>query len=142
MCVAFETKVENFQLKNQNLISKWITDVIHSHDKTPGDITYIFLSDEELLEYNKNYLQHDFYTDVITFDYTQENILSADIFISIDRIVDNSSAYNNSVSDELKRVMIHGVLHLLGYDDKNDEDMLVMRKQENIEMELLKEPIV
>lgn len=108
-----------------------INDLIKSEQKNKGEITFIFCSDKYLLEINKEYLQHDYYTDVITFDYSENNIISGDIFISIDRVKENADTYKVSFENELYRVMLHGVLHLVGYNDKTKEEQKIMRQKED-----------
>ncbi len=105
--------------------------LILKEQKIKGDITFVFCSDDYLLKLNKDYLQHDYFTDIITFDYCEKNIISGDIFISIDRIKENARQYNVTFENELQRVMIHGVLHLVGYKDKSEEEKKIMREKEN-----------
>lgn len=99
-------------------------------------MSYIFVSDEKLLEVNKQFLSHDYYTDIITFDYVEDNVISGDIYISIDRIKENAKKFNVTFDNELHRVIIHGVLHLLGYKDHNPKDEKQMRKEENEALQL------
>lgn len=105
-----------------------------------GDINYIFCSDEELLEINIRHLNHSTYTDIITFDYTEGNKISSDIFISIDRVEENAKKFKVSFEEELHRVMIHGILHLCGYKDKSKADAELMRKKENAALKMF-EPL-
>lgn len=121
----------DFELANEELYSKWIEEVISSENKILGELNYIFCTDEYLLDVNIKYLNHDYYTDIISFDYSEGNIISGDMFISIDRIVDNAKDLNVSFEEELKRVMIHGVLHYCGYKDKSESDELIMRQKED-----------
>lgn len=100
-------------------------------EKKTGDIAYIFCSDERILEINKQYLQHDYYTDIITFDYSEDNIISGDIFISIDTVKSNSLDFGSDFETELLRVIIHGILHLCGQDDKSPELRMEMTRKEN-----------
>lgn len=109
----------------------WLQQVISDEGKECGDINLIFCSDEALLEMNKQYLEHDYYTDIITFDYSDDEEISGDLFISIDRVVDNSKMFGYEYLSELKRVCVHGVLHLCGYKDKSEEDEKVMRAKED-----------
>lgn len=102
-----------------------------------GDISFIYCSDSYILDMNKNYLGHDYYTDVITFDYCENDIVSGDIFISLHTVEDNADEYDVSFEKELYRVMIHGVLHLLGYNDKTEEEQKNMRKKENFYLDKL-----
>ena len=96
-----------------------------------GEITIVFCTDDYLLEMNKTYLNHDFYTDIITFDYSENGVISGDLFISVDRVNDNAGSFSVSVDNELKRVIYHGVLHLCGYKDKTENDEKEMREKEN-----------
>lgn len=112
-------------------ISLWINKIITNHNKIEGDITYIFCSDNYILDINQKYLSHDYFTDIITFNYNKDNIISGDIFISLDTVFNNSKIYKQTFETELHRVMIHGILHLLGYDDHTETDIANMRKAEN-----------
>ena len=121
----------DFVLENEEAIRFWISNVIGSENKKTGEINYIFCDDEYLLEINKEHLQHDYYTDIISFDYTVGNEISGDMFISIDRVKENAQDFNVSFDEELKRVIVHGVLHYCGYKDKSEEDELLMRNKED-----------
>ena len=96
-----------------------------------GDITFVFCSDEELLGVNKEFLNHDYYTDIITFDYSEGSVISGDLFISIDRVKENALSFNVKIMEELHRIAFHGVLHLLGYNDKTEAEVIIMRAKEN-----------
>lgn len=109
----------------------WLKELIISEDKKPGEINYIFCDDDHLLQVNKDFLNHDYYTDVITFDYVKGKTISADIFVSLPRILHNSSTLSNAFNSELLRVLAHGVLHLCGYKDKTDEEISEMRQKED-----------
>ncbi len=130
---------EEIDVPNINLeeAERWITQVIEKNNKDVGELTYIFCSDEYLLEINKQYLQHDYFTDIITFNYCEEDTISGDLFISVDTVLDNSKTFGVDFETELNRVIIHGVLHLIGFDDKCDEDQEEMTRQENLSLELL-----
>ncbi len=121
----------DFKLVDSDKIRIWIEDVIKKEKKTVGDITYIFCDDDYLLERNKEFLDHNTLTDIITFNYCIDNNISSDIMISIDRVKENSTTFENSFNKELKRVMIHGILHLIGYNDKSDKEKELMREKEN-----------
>lgn len=108
-----------------------LTNLLNKEAKILGDISIIFVSDPYLLEMNQKYLNHDYYTDIITFDYCDMNIVSGDLFISVDRVQDNAEIFNVDLLTELHRVMIHGVLHLCGYKDKTEEEERNMRELEN-----------
>lgn len=122
--------VDNLSL-NEIDLTNWISKVCLSENHQLGEISIIFCSDEYLLEMNRIHLDHDYYTDIITFDYTDNQIVSGDLFISIDRVRENASDFHVSFQHELHRVMIHGVLHLCGYKDKSDEEEKLMRSKEN-----------
>lgn len=115
---------------NSELFALWLEQVANEEGFEADAISIIFCSDEELLEMNKQYLDHDYYTDIITFDYSEGNYISGDLFISIDRIIDNVSQLNVEYPSELRRVCVHGVLHLCGYKDKSPSDETQMRERE------------
>jgi probable rRNA maturation factor len=135
--ISFQTQDIELVLKEKNRIRLWIVDAIRNEGKKTGDITYIFCTDEYLLGMNQQYLQHDDYTDVITFDYTEGDRVSGDIFISVERILDNSMQLKTTPVDELHRVMIHGVMHLCGYKDKKPKERTNMTVKENQYLEML-----
>ncbi len=120
-----------FELKHKIFNNNWLKSVAGSEGKRVGDIGIIFCSDRRILEINLKYLKHDYYTDIITFDYCEGDILSGDLFISIDSVRENSAFYGTLFEDELNRVMVHGILHLIGYDDHSESDIAVMREREN-----------
>jgi rRNA maturation RNase YbeY len=109
----------------------WLNQVVVNEGLETGDINVIFCSDEYLLKMNIDFLQHDFYTDIITFDYCEDSIVCGDLFISIDRVVDNAEKLSTDYTEELKRVCVHGVLHLCGYNDKSSEEENQMRLKED-----------
>lgn len=121
----------SFSLKNKRFIKSWIKDIIQQNKKELGDINYIFCSDEKILEINKEFLKHDYYTDIISFDYCEVNKINGDIFISIDTVKSNSIKYKTEFIEELHRVIVHGVLHFLGFKDKTKIDTEKMREAEN-----------
>jgi probable rRNA maturation factor len=131
VAISFHNEGITFQLKEKNRHKKWIGDWIHSHQKIPGKITYIFTSNELLRLMNREYLNHNYFTDVITFDYTEGETLSGDIFISVDQVILNAGTFDTETNEELRRVMIHGVLHLMGYADRTDPEKQEMRNLEN-----------
>lgn len=120
----------DFLISNEEEYTSWIEKVIESEGKDLGELSYIFCDDEYLLEINQQYLDHDTLTDIISFDYTEGNLVSGDIFISVERVQDNANDFNVSFEEELKRVIIHGVLHYCGYKDKSESDELLMRSKE------------
>ena len=121
----------DFELENEALYEEWVSKIIDSEDKTEGEINYIFCDDEYLLQKNIEFLNHDTLTDIISFDYTMGNLISGDIFISVERVKDNAADFNTDFIEELKRVMAHGILHYCGYKDKTEDDSALMRSKEN-----------
>lgn len=138
MKIEFFTEEISFALKGKLKLRKWISEVCQTEMKSVSYLNFIFCSDEYLLEINKTYLKHDYYTDIVTFPYTDEKFISGDIFISIDRVKENAYQLNIEFEKELHRVMIHGVLHLLGYDDHSEMLRMSMRAKENSCLVLLK----
>jgi rRNA maturation RNase YbeY len=126
----------DFALKNPNRYASWIKDICLSENAVAKELNYIFCNDDYLIEINRKYLNHDNYTDIITFDYTEDTFVSGDIYISIERVAENSLTYAVSLENELLRVMAHGVLHLLGYQDKGDDAVALMRKKEEEKINL------
>ena len=125
-----------FELTDRLKIAVWIGRVIRDERKSVGNINYIFTTDQDLLEMNRHYLGHDYFTDILTFDYTEGNRISGDIFISIDRVEENAASFGAVTDDELRRVMVHGVLHLMGYGDDSAEEKEAMRRLETEKMGL------
>ncbi|MFE3846924.1 rRNA maturation RNase YbeY [Flavobacterium sp. LB3P45] len=121
----------DFTLDNEEGIAAWLTNVITSENKKEGEINYIFCDDEYLHKINLEYLNHDTLTDIISFDYTMGNELSGDIFVSIERVKDNAKDFSVVFEDELKRVLVHGILHYCGYKDKGEAEELLMRSKED-----------
>lgn len=128
--INFFTETE-FELQDQDFYRDWIYACVDKEQAKIGNVNLIFCDDEYLLEINKNHLQHDYYTDIISFDYSDENEINGDIFISIDRVSDHSFEYETTFDKELARVMIHGFLHLLGYNDQTEEEQKIMRQKED-----------
>ena len=122
---------------NLEYVSNWFEKVISSEQKSLGNLTIVLGSDDWLLEQNKSFLQHDYYTDIITFDYCEMDFISGDLLISIDRVSDNANQYNVSRETELNRVLVHGLLHLCGYGDKSEKEIEIMRKKEDYYLTLL-----
>ena len=129
--VSYHTQDTSFRFKEKRITNRWIKAVAESEGKRLGDIGIIFCSDNYLLNVNKEYLKHDYYTDIITFDYCEGNRLSGDLFISVDSVRANAAFYETEFHVELRRVIVHGLLHLMGYDDHSDEDITQMRAKEN-----------
>ena len=136
--ISFQNLSISFKLKEKTKIKLWIKTIIDKEKHTLGTINYMFCNDDELLEINIKHLNHNTLTDIITFDYTEDKKISSDIFISVDRVLENAKKFEVSFEDELRRVMIHGVLHLCGYKDKSKPDVELMRKKENWALKLFK----
>ncbi len=138
--INFHNQDLKFTVKNKTLLKQWIVNTIEKKKHKTGELNFIFCSDNYLLEINKHYLNHNTLTDIITFDYSQESAskaISGDIFISIERVKENATTFSKSFEEELHRVIIHGVLHLLGYKDKTKLAKAEMTKQENASLKLL-----
>ena len=145
MAITFQNHGLKFVLKNKGKLKAWITEVIIKEPfltgekqtkkavqfLKPGQINFVFTSDEEVLQANIQFLKHHTFTDIITFDYCEGNIVNGDILISVERVVENAKKFNTEFENELNRVMIHGVFHLCGYKDKKKNDASLMRKKEN-----------
>lgn len=130
--ILFET-VANLSLPFSGEEKKyvdWLIKVAQNENKEIEALTYVFCSDEYLIEINRKYLNHDYYTDIITFPYKEGDVIESDIFISLDTVSSNAEKYNQPFEVELRRVIVHGLLHLMGYDDETDEDVVLMRKKE------------
>ena len=121
----------DFKLANKEIFSRWLISVANDEGFLIDTLVFLFVDDNEILEMNKKFLKHDYYTDVITFGDLKDKKISGDIAISIERVLDNSKTYGVEFEDELKRVMVHGLLHIMGYNDKASKDKLVMSEKEN-----------
>ena len=128
--ITFNYETE-FALENEERTSNWVEEIIVKEGFTLGEVNYIFCDDKYLHKINVEFLQHDTYTDIISFDYTLGKLINGDIYISIDRVKENALKYNTTFANELHRVMIHGILHYVGYKDKTEEDKKEMRNKEN-----------
>jgi len=140
MAITYEkehSKIKMPKIKKRN-VSAWIKKVAELHGKKVGDLSYLFCSDDHILEVNKEYLQHDYYTDIITFDYTEGDIISGDMVISVDTIATNAEKFNTSFESEFFRVVIHGVLHLCGINDKGPGEREIMEQHEDEALEVAK----
>ena len=126
-----------FKIEDEKKYADWISECIASYQFTEGELNYIFCDDAYLLKLNVEFLEHDTLTDIISFDYTMGKLIGGDIFISIERVKDNAELYNQPFERELARVMIHGVLHYMGYKDKTEAEKLAMRTEEEACLKLL-----
>lgn len=131
MAVTYQTDGVKMPKIKKRETTNWIKRVAASYDRKIGEIAYIFCSDEKIIEVNREYLQHDYYTDIITFDYCEGNVISGDLFISLDTVKTNSEQFNTEYDEELHRTIIHGILHLCGINDKGPGEREIMEKAEN-----------
>lgn len=130
MAIWFHSEYPGFHITQKRKLKKWISFVIQKESFTPGNIYYSFLTDDELLKINKKFLKNNYYTDIVSFDYSNKNNISGDIYISVDRVIENSREFKTAFDNELNRVIIHGVLHFLGFKDKTNTEANNMRKAE------------
>jgi len=128
--------ITDFDIAEKSKLKKWIKEVVGKEGSTIAELNFIFCDDDYLLEKNKTFLKHDTLTDIITFDYSEKNTLTGDVYISIERVKENSQNYGVSYENELHRVIIHGILHLLGYNDKNEKQQKKMREKEDFYLSL------
>ena len=142
--ISYNTEEISFNLSQKRLVSKWLKTIANNNGYQLGDLNYIFCSDEYLLEINKQYLGHNYYTDIITFDYSEDykeiskdSKIYGDIYISIDTIKHNASEYGEGFDRELHRVIAHGLLHLIGFDDVTESLQVEMHRQEDIALDIL-----
>ena len=134
--VSYFKEDTSFDFKEKRRTNRWLKLVAESEIRRLGDISIIFCSDNFILDINIKYLQHDYFTDIITFDYCEGDTVSGDLFISVDSVRENASFYGVEFADELNRVIVHGILHLIGYDDHSEEDIREMRAKENYYLSL------
>lgn len=129
----------DYRLREKKKVLSLIEKVIRKENRVPGDLNFIFVNDESLLEINKEFLKHNYNTDVIAFGYNENKILNGEIYISIDSVKNNANNYKVSLENEILRVMIHGTLHLCGYDDRNKSEKERMKRMEDFWIKFLKE---
>lgn len=135
--ILFHVKSNDFKVEKKALTKQWLMKVAEGEGRKIGQIDIIFCSDEELLELNRKHLKHDYYTDIITFDYSdRQDIISGDLYISTDRTSDNARKYGIPKENEIKRVMVHGILHLAGYNDHTDIEIALIREKEELYLSL------
>lgn len=138
MAILFFNEDIKFNLTQKKLLKSWIKQVIANENKICDSINFIFTSDKYLLEINKKFLSHNYFTDIVTFNYCTDNLISGDIYISLETVKNNSIRFNVSMIEELYRVMVHGVLHLIGYNDSNELEKSRMREKEDFYLDRLK----
>lgn len=131
MAITYQTDGVKMPVIKRRETSTWIRNVAGTYDKKVGEIAYIFCSDDKILEVNREYLEHDYYTDIITFDYTEDDVISGDLFISLETVRTNSEHFGSTYEEELNRTIIHGILHLCGINDKGPGERELMEKAEN-----------
>ena len=136
MPIRFFYEEVDFKLKHPTLVRKWITETAKKEKRQLSEINYIFCSDNYLLSLNQDYLKHNTLTDIITFDNSEGSVIAGEIYISIERVNENATKYDSELTEELHRVMIHGILHLCGYKDKRPLDKTLMRKKEDAYLSL------
>lgn len=136
--IRFFNEDSDYVLKGKQVCRKWLKLVCESEIKRVGDINVIFCSDNYVLDVNLRFLQHDYFTDIITFDYCEGNRISGDLFISVDSVRENASFYGVPFEEEMHRVIVHGVLHLIGFDDHTESDIATMRSKENYYLDILR----
>lgn len=136
--IYFFNEKHSFRLRKKKKIKHWVFATIQNEGYSLENINIIFTSDDFLLEINREHLNHDYYTDIITFNYNDGKSVSSDLYISIDRVKDNAKTQKTTFTNEIHRVIIHGVLHLIGYNDKTDQEKKRMREKENYYLEILK----
>ena len=141
MPVSFHTEEVKFSLKHKLKHKQWVREWIVANNRTPGTLSFVLTSNERIRLINSEYLNHNYFTDVISFDYTEGDLISGDIVISVEEVKKNAEFYGADLEDELRRVMIHGVTHLLGYSDVSQEEKEIMRKKENEALHLWKKMV-
>jgi probable rRNA maturation factor len=134
--IYFNDLDSSCRIKNRMAVKRWLSGVISSGGKKLGDISVILCSDDYLLDVNNKYLDHNYYTDIITFDYTEKDVVGGDLFISYDRVKENAKQEGVLIQQELRRVMVHGVLHLLGLKDKTKKEASIMRAAEDVALKM------
>lgn len=137
--IAFYAEETQLPAVRQEAVREWVRTVAQSYGKKVGDISYIFCSDEKILEVNREFLQHDYYTDIITFDYTSGEKIAGDLFISLDTVRTNAEKFGQPYNEELHRTIIHGILHLCGINDKGPGEREIMEANENKALDILPE---
>ena len=135
--IFFHNEDISFALVSEKETSNWLVKLVEAHNKKVGELNYIFCSDDYLLKMNQEHLNHDYFTDIITFDYCEKDVISGDLFISMDRTKENAKTFGKTQINELNRVIAHGLLHLLGFKDKTSQDIAEMRRMEEKALNML-----
>jgi rRNA maturation RNase YbeY len=135
--IFFHTEDISFALQSEKEMVNWLVKLVEVHNRKVGELNYIFCSDDYLLKMNQEHLSHDYFTDIITFDYCEKDVISGDLFISIERTNENAKTFGKTQMNELSRVIAHGLLHLLGFKDKSAEDIAEMRNMEAAALDML-----
>ncbi len=130
--ISFHNEGVKPKTPSKRLLKAWIKEFVENHGKKAGELAFVFCSDEKILEVNQNFLKHDYYTDIITFDYCAGEIITGDIYISVERVLENAVLHKVEYEIELLRVLAHGVLHLIGFQDKTENEKLEMTKNEDL----------
>jgi len=130
--ISFHSEGVDTKTPAKRPLKAWIKEFVSNHGKKVGELAFIFCSDEKILEVNQNFLQHDYYTDIITFDYCEGDVVSGDIFISVERVLENATSHQVEFNEELLRVLAHGVLHLIGFQDKEEKNKIEMTRNEDL----------
>lgn len=136
--ISYYFEDTDFVFREKNLNGRWLRMVAESEVRRLGNVSIIFCSDNYILDVNQRYLGHDYFTDIITFDYCEGDRLSGDLFISVDSVRENALEYGTEFKDELNRVIVHGILHLIGYDDHTEDEVKTMREKENYYLDIRK----
>lgn len=134
--ISFHNEGVYTKTPSKPLLKAWIKEFVSNHGKKVGELAFVFCSDEKILEVNQNFLEHDYYTDIITFDYCEGEIVSGDVFISVERVQENALAHGVDYNTELLRILAHGVLHLIGFQDKEEKNKIEMTRNEDLCMSL------
>lgn len=134
--ISFHNEGVNTKTPPKRQLKAWIKEFVSNHNKKVGELAFVFCDDEKILEVNRNFLQHDYYTDIITFDYCEDEIVSGDIFISVERVGENAILHNTEFKHELLRVLAHGILHLIGFQDKSAKKKKEMTLNEDLCIQL------
>ena len=130
--ISFHSEGVKPKTPSKRHLKAWIKEFVSNHGKKVGEIAFVFCDDEKILEVNRNFLQHDYYTDIITFDYCEDDVVSGDIYISVERVLENASIHKVTYNTELLRVLAHGVLHLIGFQDKEESLKSEMTQNEDL----------